>query len=393
MLGKTNIMALQEGAIVTDIADYGWMQQRIGINGSFFKAVYKNGYLIGLTEDGNIAYTTDGEVWTISKPEYNNIKLNDIEWDGSRFLIVGSYTSTDTDLKTGIILITTDFVSYELITPYDFVLNSPESKPYVQCLAIYHESGKYIVIIERSIALGSTAIYSCCGDLKTQWEFEECITTDDLHEGTFCSAKNSTGMIFSMQAPSGSDSFQNPIYRAYINAQCFLVRYNSQKKGSIIKFPVFECKDSLYAMTMGERKELLKISDTNEETILTTGINYDFSDGVYIDECQIFINKHEMLIVRKGESIGDKTLDDLIEIVPEQTMVCIEKAFGGVYIFGKQGLLLKSTNEVNNNEAITVQYLSAKQALAQSKTYTDEQISTLEARVSALEAFHQEETT
>ena len=74
-------------------------------------------------------------------------------------------------------------------------------------------------------------------------------------------------------------------------------------------------------------------------------------------------------------------------------MTFIEKAFGQLFIFGNQGLILKSTNEVNNKEAIAVQHLSAKQALAQSKIYTNEQVASLEARIAALEAFHQAETT
>ena len=158
---------------------------------------------------------------------------------------------------------------------------------------------------------------------------------------------------------------------------------------------VFESKDEFYYMGLTEshKYELRKILPTLETTLISSNINWMFSDGVYYNGCQLFINNHSMLIVKKGESIGEKTLDDLVEIAPEATMTFIEKAFGQLFIFGNQGLILKSTNEVNNKEAITVQHLSAKQALAQSKIYTNEQVASLEARIAALEAFHQAETT
>ena len=66
-------------------------------------------------------------------------------------------------------------------------------------------------------------------------------------------------------------------------------------------------------------------------------------------------------------------------------MNCIIIAFGQLFIFGNQGVILKSSAETNNEEAIAVQELSAKKALADAKRYTDEQFAVLEARIAALE--------
>ena len=120
--------------------------------------------------------------------------------------------------------------------------------------------------------------------------------------------------------------------------------------------------------------------------VMSSEKNFAFVDGVYFNNCQIFINNHEMLIVKKGESIADKTLDDMIEIAPELTMNCITKAFGQLYIFGNQGVILKSSVETNNEEVIIVQAISAKKALLDSKKYTDERYAALEERIAALES-------
>ena len=110
MLGKTNITTLSESAIVTEVEDFKWIQMQSGVYGNFVKAIYKNDYLVAITADGTIVYTTDGEVWQTSVLEYKDCKLNDIEWDGSRFLLAGRYFE-ETE-ENALLLSTNDFMSY-----------------------------------------------------------------------------------------------------------------------------------------------------------------------------------------------------------------------------------------------------------------------------------------
>lgn len=150
---------------------------------------------------------------------------------------------------------------------------------------------------------------------------------------------------------------------------------------------MFECKGVLYYIQLlqEENYNLVKVTDSGEELTMCTGQNFAFVDGVYFNGCELFINNHEMLVVRKGESIADKTVDDLIEIAPEMILNCITKAFGQLYIFGNQGVILRSSVEINNENAIAVQTLSAKKALADAKAYADSRYAELEARIAELE--------
>lgn len=136
MLGKTNITTLKEGAIVTEIEDYRWIQQETGINGNFIKAIYNNEYLVAISKDGVIAYTMDGEVWNSFLLEYADCRLNDIDWDGNRFILSGSYTDDGTSNETGLILTTNDFRNYNKINIEN------EDTEY---LCVYPVNGKYIV--------------------------------------------------------------------------------------------------------------------------------------------------------------------------------------------------------------------------------------------------------
>lgn len=379
MLGKTNISALQEGAIVEDIADYRWIEQQAGINGNFVQAVFKNNYLIGITTNGNIVYSTDGELWQKSIPEYNDIKLNDVEWDGTRFLISGSYK--EGGIEKALLLSTADFSDYEKIDITALFPNTITNAS--ELLYVYPENGKYILVAKDAGVTNeimNIALHKLYGDLKSTFVHTRIKNGTGDYAVRF--AKNSSRSTISF-------SVSNYEYRFEITGD--RVREIKEISGGNGTFvgsgTTFECKDIFYFFNKAalSKRELLKYIDESNEIILSTGINWSFTDAVYYDECELFINQHNMLIVRKGENISEKTLDDMIEIAPEKSIVCIEKAFGRLYIFGNQGVILKSTNEVNNEEGILVQHLSAQQALAESKRYTDEQIAALAARVKALE--------
>ena len=208
------------------------------------------------------------------------------------------------------------------------------------------------------------------------------------HAESLVVAKNSSEMLVCFNGYKSSNGTGNYNYVYKINnAGAVLVKLLSLCETSIPMVYAIDCKDILYYMSKLSADDYVfaKVSDANEVFSMSTGQNYSFKGGAYFNGCQLFINSHEMLIVKKGESIADKTLDDLIEIAPELTMNCITKAFGQLYIFGNQGAILKSSVETNNENAIIVQTLSAKKALSDAKQYTDEQYALLEARIAALE--------
>lgn len=397
MLGKTNITTLSEGAIVTEVEDFNWIQMQSGVYGNFVKAIYKNDYLVAITADGTVVYTTDGEVWQTSVLEYEDCKLNDIYWDGSRFIIVGSYNFTNTDsdkqYQRGLILTAVDFSMYEKVEiPGEFSLNDNGGEDRIsEYLGIYAENSEYFVMCIRIIKANTNGtlkanLYRYVGDLVNNWEGIKIRDLEKLNS-LFSVANNSNKFMISY-----SGSFQNGTYTNSINEICVITSYEnkrieSKSQSDNILTPVFECKNELYYMRLysSNNYALAKVIDSDEKIILSQDINYGFVSGVYFNNCLIFINHHEMLIVKKGESIADKTLDDLIEIASELTMNYITKAFGQLYIFGNQGAILKSSVETNNENAITVQTISAKKALSDAKQYTDEQYAILEARIAALE--------
>lgn len=377
MLGKTNIMTLSESAIVTEIEDYRWIQMQSGVFGNFIKVIYKNGYLAAITADGTIVYTTDGEAWQSHTLEYKNCKLKDIDWDGSRFILAGSYSGTVTltdgtskETQKGLLIVTSDFESYEK-------KEIDSKKGYAsEYILVYPVNGKYI-ILATIISTSAEKTYICIGNLDEGWEEEK----DETFQ-TVSLAKNSKDILVFYSVYSSG--YTRPYIKRIAGDPMSVNKYEQIQIADSSK--AFECKDELYAMAFAGAYNLYKITNSDECMLMSNGKNFAFVDGVYFNGCQIFINSHEMLVVKKGESIADKTLDNLIEIAPEVTMNCITKAFGQLYIFGNQGVILKSSVETNNEEVLTVQVISAKKALLDAKKYTDERYAALEARIAALES-------
>ena len=365
MLGKTNITALQEGAVVTEIKNYSWIQQAVETNSDFIRVTFINNYLIGITGAGSIVYTRDGEVWSVSKPEYNEVLINDVDWDGSRFIVAGRY-SDDSGEKIPLLLQTTDFKDYEKIDITPLLPEDTEALVY-EVFCVYPENEKYILTVNIDNKIG--ALY---GDLKNSFEINNSpYSTYSLDADYSISiAKNSAQSILCYCG--SSDMIGYSITKDGISAT---IDKDANYSGlSLIGgLTALECKDILYFVGNNSyaNYEVTKFVDNNNYSSVTTDIYWKFSDGVYFDKCEIFINNHDMLIIGGGEKLGDKTLDDLIEISPEQTMTCIEKAFGKLFIFGKKGLILKSNEGATTNEGLLVQTLSAKQALADANTYTD----------------------
>lgn len=390
MLGKTNITTLSEGAIVTEVEDFKWIQMQSGVYGNFVKAIYKNDYLVAITADGTVVYTTDGEVWQTSVLEYEDCKLNDIEWDGSRFILVGSHTTTIEEIEStfGLILTTDDFSNFSKISMKSeddqYGTNTYYDQEYC---AVHTKNGRYYILACRykNRTISMHLYESNLTDIWTRID----INIRGINSGTVLVAKNSSEMLICFNASEYSAStynYHNCVYKVN-GANIVRVKLLKEKSTNVPMVFAVECKDTLYYMSALalDNYEFAKISEAAEVFSISTGKNYAFKSGVYFNSCELFINNHDMLIVKKGESIADKTLDDLIEIAPELTMNCITKAFGQLYIFGNQGAILKSSVETNNENAITVQTISAKKALSDAKQYTDEQYAILEARIAALE--------
>lgn len=385
MLGKTNITTLSEGGTAAGIEDFSWRQVQSGTRGDFTKAICKGGYLAGITADGSVAYTADGEVWEFMKLEYAGCRLLDIDWDGDRFILVGSCMdeSVSTIKTTGLIVATADFRTVERIdTPG--INGTTETSRITEYSLVSPQNGKYVLIAQTMLA--TSAVFTDFMDGKTIMQTIEKLDTA-IKERHISAAKN-TGCILAYVNISGN-GFRHVVYKISHEYEVHRLKsYGNELKENQKSISVFECKDALYFLHLTSNGDysLNKVTDSEEIMVMRTGQNFMFVDGAYIDGCQVFINSHEMLVVKKGESLADKTTDDLKEIAPEFSLNCIVKAFGQIYIFGNQGVILKSSVETGNENAILVQALSAKKALADAKAYADEKCGGLEARIAALEA-------
>ncbi len=391
MLGKTNITTLAEGVVVTEIEDFNWIRMQSGLNGNFVKAIYENSCLVAITADGKVAYTNDGEAWQTSNLKYANCKLEDIDWDGNQFLLVGSYKDTvertdgtSGEYELGFISMTVDFTSFEYIGADTNGINLENSYNYYsKYYAVYPVNGKLVVFaMNRSrfnaSSTNSTSLDMLVGDMGGLLQKHAVI--ENRYIGEIFVGKNSQGVL--VTNASGSTG-----YTYMIDGNTLMIAKKNEVSGITSKLPVFECKDELYYTAVSDSLtyRFVKVRPSGEEILMSTDINYGFVDGVYFNKCRIFINNHEMLILRKSENVADKSLEDLIEIAPENTMTFITKAFGQIFAFGNRGLVLRSSTDGSSEETLLLQAISGKKALLEAKIYTNQLYEQLAARIAALE--------
>ncbi len=389
MLGKTNINTLSEGGIATEIEDFSWIRMESGTYADIEKAIFENGYLAALTADGSVMFTKDGEYWEFLRLDYPDCKLNDIAWDGKKFLLVGSCQdkTISEDDTTGLVLETDDFKVVEKMQ----LLEYASGQYCAEYLVAFPQNGKYTLV-----ARGGKSLYLLVTDFTDNGVDCRQVNTGITSPRKYLkvsAAKNTDAIIMYMHVEwaSGANTAHAQVVVEIREGESSPLRLTLPNSSSGAVAEVFECKSALYIQVLiaaTPKYPLYKISDSGEIITVCTEQNYMLKDGVYFDGCQLFINNHSMLIVKKEESIADKTVDDLLEIAPEDTMNCILKAFGQLYLFGKRGLILKSSAEANDANAALVQALSAKRALGEAKAYADAKCSELEKRISKLEAQH-----
>ncbi len=386
MLGKTNITTLSESGIVTEIEDYRWVQMQSEIYSDFVRAFYKNGYLSAITADGQVAYTADGETWQRVDLQYEGVKINDIDWDGKRFVLVGCYTdlSIAEDDTTGIAVTTTDFKVFSKLPMIAYGAYNGNPTYYNEYVFAVPMNGKYVVAARYGKGLYGVTAEFAEGEMPGRSE---------MGMGTsfrlkYCTiARNSAGALAYIHKVSESQSGTSSEHRLYtIRDNEIKLLSNFSQLPNVRAITPLECKDVLYFQNLlsNNAYALNKVTGSGEILTVTTGQDFAFTGAVYFSGCQLFINAHEMLVVHKGENLSDKTVEDLMEIAPEMTMQCIVRAFDQLYIFGGRGLILRSSVETDNEEVIAVQTLSAKRALAEAKAYADEKCAALEARIAAL---------
>ena len=194
MLGKTNIKTLKEGGIVTDVTDFSWVSMQSGVHTDFVRCIYENGYLAAIAPDGTIVWTTDGEVWNNVKLEYEDCWLNDIDWDGERFILAGSCKETISGkvVTSRMIFFTKDFESFEKLDSF--------KKENSEAYCIFPKNRNYIVITaEESIGSAIERMYTSTVDWTGQTKKRTSMTTADARNGYFrCNAyfaKNSDGIL------------------------------------------------------------------------------------------------------------------------------------------------------------------------------------------------------
>ncbi len=405
MLGKTNITAIEAGTIVSGIENYSWEKVKVeGVTGMFVKAIYENDTLVVITKDGTIAYTVDGENWsTIRLDIEGTYELNDIIWDGRRYIAVGSREEIVEQeyIYHGFIAVTENLADFTVIHA---------DNDYSRYFAVVEKNGKYIVI-SKEFSQSDEGAYICTntGDIENwgscyksiicvlQYEVRTSVGgstsvsykyAEKTADCKVMMVKNFHGGILCVEFARRWAS--NSIWEYIVLVTSGWNDFGAISVGTPGKIEDckiltgFECRGNVYFINSNKQGNLVKV-DTNTSETYRTDSSVCYVDAIYYDKSDVFLSEFGMMIVRKGEHVSEKVPEDLIEITYDFSMKLIVKAFTGLYILGSGGNILKSSNEVKNEEALAVRTMSATKALYDAKAYTNEKYKMLEERIAVLE--------
>lgn len=413
MLGKTNLTKVEKGAIINDVADYSWNASSVsGITGNFVKTLYAGNILIGITIDGTVAYTKDGENWEIKKIELDSgdsIELADITYGNGKYVIVGNHCDSE-NLIHGLIVTTEDFATFEIVS------NWHSSTAYPHNNLVLHEKIVAVTEINNTFIMCTFRAENSGPSSSTfQYISTYMVVINDIGEGIVSGDMSQLIKIdlktasYIKPLPAMNSCFLKSAKKIDGTLICYIhcaIQHNCAHdviiskdgrafetlidKGSSLRNPSIsnpsadlfnpcECKDNLYFManTTVLNYRLSKVVGNAEALTLSENIEYGFLDAAYFNKCEIFVNNHQMLVIHPGESIADKAIDDLVDITYDFSISSIMKAFDKLYIFGTDGNILVSSNESNNEESLAIKAMSATKALYDAKAYTDEKIEAL----------------
>lgn len=417
MLGRTNITTVKGGITVSDMNLLAWNNAgTLNINSAFKKSLFANNILAAITKSGIIIYTRDGENWETA--DFNidvAYSIADGIWDGQRFVFVGRHSTDQENVCQALIVATKDFQDYEIMrdcTGKEYQQNNANHKnlSLVYCgkfqAIVLNEDSTYTLACSAiaNSTIPNMDVFLVRGDL-TNLQFT-CnilynirITTpiekalDNIQVET---AKNADSfMIYVKVLHENND---NTYYRHSLcisdNGQtCRLLEGQEPEDYSdtgissdIVK--IFECKGSLYYMTLrNKNNRLVRLRGFSDEqgSVVSTDKDWSFVDAVYFNKCEIFITANQMLVIKAGEDITDKTEEDLIDISYDFSLINIVKGFEKLYLFGTNGNILVSSDEIKNESATAVKTMSAAKALYDAKVYTDKKLEGLEERIAVLE--------
>lgn len=420
MLGKTNITTIKSGIIVSDVAEYEWNSVGLSdVMGTFVKVIYENDILIGITKDGEIVYTKDGDNWEKRTLELEDkYVLNDLIWDGKRFVFVGSHTD-NSEYISALVAVSENLIDFDVKTKVDeneYLSLSSVHNRYTSFLCVTGREGAYNIVAVHLEKSGTSGLgwehnyYAVNTDLESfaikNFIFKHASAYTGSEKEYIFNIFNSATINFSKSGnriiayikclENITSSLSVPVLNK--SAHYIIASQNGQYFNKVLDtvgeagdisdiFAVFGCKGNQYYISMRSalNYKFVKLSESGENSDITTGVDFGFVDAVYFNKCEIYINDHQMLVVRNGENISDKTLEDFIEITYDFSMTTIVKAFNKLYVFGSGGNIMASSNEIKNEEALSVQTMSAIKALYDAKIYADKRYAELEDRVVKIE--------
>lgn len=325
----------------------------------FIKVIYGGGHFVAIGENGSIAYSAEGQTWTVKK--LGNYTFYDVDYINGMYFIVGG-----ADTK-GLILSSTDLSNWKTEAELEPIKppTSTSDSHSLQLRGIWNNGSEYILIATVTYtAYPYYAQYIYTGkdikNLKAVFIDEKINGSDTYSQilkgnsriGIVRKANNNSKK-YVLYTSDGNNYESMPFPSSYYpDAQDPVFFYEGYFMQSVYYMP------PMTSSSYEKYAHMYRSINLKEWEIMGPGVKHDsdkmdlpyFIGAVRIGGHSLYIGKHIGMLLADGEDMLEKTQADCFNISQSVTINSVARSDKRVVCVGNGGIIFSANVDINDKD-------------------------------------------
>lgn len=325
----------------------------------FIKVIYGGGRFVAISENGSIAYSTEGQTWTVRK--LGDYTFFDIDYINGTYFIVGG-----ADTK-GLILLSTDLINWKAETTEIDPAVIPADIASLQSLqfrGIRSNGREYILIATAIYAKSGTSYYAPCvyagsdiKALKIVFIKAGASTTNGISR--ILKGNSRIGLLYQQSSAcyilhtsdgSNCEDTRLPSYSPSPRNHAFFY------EGYFLQGAHY--MPSMTSSSYEKYAHMYRSINLKEWEIMGPGVKHDsdkvdlpyFIGAVRIGSCSLYIGEHMGMLLADGEDMLEKTQADCFNISQSVTINSVVRSDKRIVCVGNGGIIFSANVDINDKD-------------------------------------------
>ena len=291
----------------------------------FIKVIYEGGRFVAISENGSIAYSTEGQTWTVRK--LGDYTFSDIDYINGMYFIVGGAGTK------GLVLSSTDLITWGAETTEITSAEIHIDITAVESLQFHGIRGNgkdYILIATAAYAKSSSSYYAPC--IYAGSSIKTLKLVSSITSGVTSSTKkrmlkgnNRIGLLY--QPSGGYYMLHTSDGSSYENTQLKSSTYSPKPENPVFFYEGYFLQGAYYtppitSSSYEKYAHMCRSISLKEWEIMGPGLKWNSAKGdlpyfigaVRIGEHSLYIGEHIGILLADGEDMLEKTQADSFNI-------------------------------------------------------------------------------